>query len=63
MFVAPAASAACFVDAEVVRSRTPSAGGSIRWSIPRIQAGESVSCFALSPTARMTAVAPSATSG
>jgi hypothetical protein len=47
------------VDGEVVRSRAPSTGVSMRCSIPVIHAGFSRSSRALSPTANTIADAPS----
>ena len=46
-----------------VRSRTPRAIGSMRWSMPRIHAGRSRSSRARSPAARITAQAPSVIGG
>src|SRR5262249_952395 len=55
----PALTAASWADGARVRSRTPSAGGSIRWSMPRIQTGRLASLRAESPAAITIAVAPS----
>lgn len=54
-----AISAAALVDGDSVRSRTPSAGDSMRCSIPVIQAGFSRSSRARSPAASTIAAAPS----
>ena len=59
----PARSAARRVDADVVRSRRPRAIGSIRWSMPRIQAGRSWCWRATSPAANTTAATPSLIGG
>src|SRR5690606_26097584 len=59
----PARSAASAVEGEAVRSRTPRAWASMRWSIPRIHTGRSVSSRARSPAARTTAAAPSLIGG
>ena len=46
-----------------VRSRAPRACGSMRWSMPRIQAGRSQTLRARSPAASTTAAAPSVIGG
>ncbi len=55
----PAFAAASSVEGDRVRSRTPSACGSMRWSMPRIHAGRSQTLRARSPAASTTAAAPS----
>ena len=55
--------AASRVEGDAVRSRTPGWCGSMRWSMPRIQTGRSLTRRATSPAAITTAVAPSVIGG
>ena len=59
----PACSAASRVDGESGEVAHAEACGSMRWSMPRIQAGRSHSARARSPAARITAPAPSVIGG